>query len=207
MLLISSAIIEDVRKMQETRSALVVYHYFDFKDAPKRDLRGLLASLLCQLCDSSDRCWDVLDKLHTTCQDGSKRPSDMALITCLKTMLDLPGQVPVFVFMDALDECPSHMGTPSAREEVLDLVKDLVESNYPNVFICITSRPEQDIQAILNPLTSASSRVSLHEEGGQREDIKGYIRSFVHTDSAMKRWREADKELVINSLSERADGM
>jgi len=32
-------------------------------------------------------------------------------------------------------------------------------SNHPNLFMCITSRPEQDIQAVLNPLTSASSRV------------------------------------------------
>jgi NACHT domain len=207
MLSISSAIIEDVKTTRGTRSALIAYHYFDFKDASKRDVRGLLASLLCQLGDSSDRCWEVLSELYTTRQDGSKRPSDMALMTCLKTMLDLPGQVHVFLIMDALDECPSNTGTPSAREEVLDLVKDLVESNHSNVFICITSRPEQDIQAALDPLTSASSRVSLHEEGGQREDIKRYIRSFVHTDSAMKRWREADKELVIKSLSERADGM
>jgi len=109
--------------------------------------------------------------------------------------------------MDALDECPNNAGTPSTREEVLDLVKDLVGSSHSNLFICITSRPEQDIGTVLNPLTSASSRVSLNEEGGQREDINSYVHSIVHTDSAMRRWKEADKELVINTLSERAAGM
>jgi hypothetical protein len=29
----------------------------------------------------------------------------------------------------------------------------------------------------------------------------------VHTDSAMQRWKEEDKELVINTLTERASGM
>jgi hypothetical protein len=64
-----------------------------------------------------------------------------------------------------------------------------------------------DIQTVLNPLTSASSRVALHEESGQREDINRYVRSFVHTDSAMRRWREEDKVLVISTLTERAGGM
>src|SRR6202040_2300451 len=98
------------------------YHYFDFKDASKRDVRGLLTSLLCQLGDDSKLCRDVLYQLYTTCRNGSERPSDAALAECLKAILELPGKVPIFVIMDALDECPNNTGTPSPREEVLDLV-------------------------------------------------------------------------------------
>jgi len=206
----SSAIIEDIKNtavMRESASALITYYYFDFKDASKRNVRGLLASLLFQLGDYSDPCWDVLHQLYTTCREGSQQPSEVALAKCLKSMLELPGQVPIFVILDALDECPSTTGTPSAREKVLDFVEGLVQLNNPNLYMCITSRPEQDIQAILNPLTSVSSRVSLHEESGQREDINNYIRSFVHSDRTMRRWREEDRELVINMLSERANGM
>jgi hypothetical protein len=122
-------------------------------------------------------------------------------------MLELPGQVPIFVILDALDECPNSTGTPSARELILDFVENLVASNHSNLFICTTSRPEQDIQSVLNPLTSARRQVSLHEEHGQREDINRYVRSFVCGDKTMRRWREEDKELVINTLSERANGM
>jgi len=192
--------------MREERSALVAYYYFDFKDASKRHVRGLLASLLSQLSDDSDTCRDILHKLFKMCRDGSERPSHAALARCLGTMLKLSEQ-PVFIIADALDECPSITGTPSSREEVLNFVEDLVKSNHPNLFVCITSRPEQDIQAVLNPLTSASRRVSLHEEHGQKEDIRSYIRSFVHADREMRRWREEDKELVIKTLSERAGGM
>jgi hypothetical protein len=205
--LISSAIIEDTKIMREAGSALIAWYYFDFKDAAKRDVRGLLTSLLFQLGDDCVRCRDVLHHLFTTCRDGSEQPSDAALAGCLKEMLELPGQLPIFIIVDALDECPNTTGTPSAREEVLDFVEDLVGSNHSNLFICVTSRPEHDIQTILNPLTPASRRVSLHEEGGQREDIDSYIRSFVLKDRAMRRWREEDRELVITTLSQRAQGM
>ena len=203
---ISSAIVEDINNMREDKSALIAYYYFDFKDASKRDVRGLLASLLSQLSDDSDRCRDVLHELYTSCRDGSTQPSDADLAGCLEGMLKLPGQLPTFLIIDALDECPDTTGTPSAREEVLEFLEDLITSSHPNLFICVTSRPEHDIQTVLNPLTP-SNRVSLHEEGGQREDIKSYIHSFVHKDREMRRWREEDRELVITTLSKRAGGM
>ena len=207
ILLSSSAIIEDIQHRKESGSSLVAFYYFDFKDVSKRDARGLLASTLLQLVDESDLCWDTLHQLYGSCHVGSKQPSEAALIKCLKNMIDLPEQVPIYLIIDALDECPNITGTPSAREKVLDFIRDLIQSNHPNLFVCLTSRPEQDICAILDPLTTSSNRVSLHEEVGQMQDIDCYVRSFVQNDAAMRRWRAEDKELVIDVLSERAGGM
>ena len=204
---ISSAIIEDIQNKRKTRSALVAYYYFDYKDSSKRDIRGLLASLVFQLGGDSVRCWGVLHQLYTKCRDGSDQPSNAALANCLENILELPGQLPIFIILDALDECPNTAETPSAREKVLNFLDDLVGSKHENLFICITSRPEQDIQSVFNPLTSPSRRVSLHEEVGQREDINRFLHSFVQTDRAMRRWKDEDQELVINTLSERANGM
>jgi hypothetical protein len=203
----SSSAIEDIKNTRETTERLIAYYYFDYKDASKRNVRGLLASLLFQLGDSSDRCWDLLYRLYTKCRDGSEQPSDADLTKCLDAMLKLPGQVPIFIIMDALDECPSTTGIRSAREEVLAFVEDLVGSKHSNLSICITSRPEQDIQTALCPLTTPSCRVSLHEEGGQKEDISNYIRTFFDTDKIVRGWRKEDRELVITTLSERAGGM
>ena len=205
--MLSSAIIEEIKYIRKLRSALVAYYYFDFKDAAKRDVRGLLNSLLVQLVDDSDPCWDLLSQLHKTCRDGSEQPSEAALAQCLSSMLDLPGQLPIYIIIDALDECPNNTGTPSARERVLNFVDDLVLSKHSNLFICITSRPEPDINTALNPLIPPSRRVSLHEEGGQIEDINSFVRSFVMNDRTMRRWRAEDKELVIRALSEYAQGM
>jgi hypothetical protein len=49
--------------------------------------------------------------------------------------------------------------------------------------------------------------VSLHNESGQKEDIVKYVRFVVNSDRRMRRWREEDKNLVILTLSEKADGM
>ena len=93
----------------------------------------------------------------------------------------------------------------TAREEVLDLVKTLVVLSLPNLRVCVTSRPEIDIQTTLEPLTSL--RVSLHNQTGQKKDIIDYVTSVVSSDVKMRRWREEDRKLVIETLSERADGM
>ena len=90
---------------------------------------------------------------------------------------------------------------------VLDLVEELVGLHLPNLRLCIASRPEVDIRVVLEPLTSTSNRISLHDENGQKQDIIGYINSIVRTDRKMKRWREEDRNLVIQTLSDRADGM
>lgn len=193
--------------MRETMPALIAYYYFDLKDDSKRDLRGLLASLLFQLGHLSDRCWDILYRLYVRFRDGSEQPREVALTGCLKDMLELQREVPIFIFMDALDECPSTNGTPSARTKILDFLKGLVGLNHSNLFICITSCPEHDIGKVLDPLIPVSFRVSLQEEHGQRKDIDDYIRSFIDADRAMCRWREEDKALVIRTLSERADGL
>jgi hypothetical protein len=51
--------------------------------------------------------------------------------------------------------------------------------------------------------------VSLHDQSGQKKDIVEYVKSVVYSNSEpiMRRWRAEDKELVVEVLSERADGM
>jgi hypothetical protein len=90
---------------------------------------------------------------------------------------------------------------------VLALVDKLVRWNIPTLHLCITSRPEADIQPSLKPLTSPSNCISLHDQSGQKKDIVDFVRAVVYSDTNMRRWRVEDKELVVETLSERADGM
>jgi hypothetical protein len=124
---------------------------------------------------------------------------------CLKEMLTLEVQGPTYIIMDALDECPITSTIPSPREEVLEFVDELVGLHLPNLHICVTSRPEHDVQAVLKHLTLRA--VSIHDESGQQQDIVNYVTSFVRSDRKVRRWREEDKDLVIEILSEKADGM
>ncbi len=192
--------------MRKLGLASLAFFYCDFREVQKKELRGLLSSLLVQLCHQSDSYSDVLSKLYLEHSNGSRQPSDKALVKCLQEILKLPGQAPVYlIFFDALDECPITSSLRSPREKVLMRVEELIEQQIPNLRICVTSRPEMDIKAILDPLTFRS--ISLHNEIGQMQDIENYVRSVVNKDRMMRRWNAADKQLVIEVLTNKADGM
>ena len=191
--------------MRKAGLASVAFFYFDFRDSSKQDVRGALSSLLTQLSAQSNACCGVLERLYSEHDSGSKEPSEDMLKECLKSILTLQDQGPVFIILDAIDECPNSAGTPSPRENVLELVEWLSELHNSHLSICVTSRPESDIETVLQPLSS--HRVSLHGESRQKEDIINYIKWFINSDPKMRKWRKEDKELVIGKLSERADGM
>ncbi len=183
----------------------MAYFYFDFRDVDKQKLHNLLPSLLIQLSAWSDPYCDILSQLYSVHGRGAQRPSDRAMVECLKEMLTLEAQGPTYLIIDALDECPITSTIPSPREEVVELMEELAGLHLPNVHICVTSRPEHDIQLALERLTERP--VSLHEESGQQEDIAKYVASFVRSNQRMQRWREEDRDLVIKTLSGKADGM
>ena len=191
--------------LRDDGRALMAYFYFDFRDVDKQKLCNVLPSLLVQFSARSDACCDKLSQLYSAHDRGVQKPSDRAMAECLKQMLTLEGQAPIYIILDALDECPVTSSIPSPREEILELVESLVQLHLPNLHICVTSRPEPDIQIVLERLTERL--VSLHDESGQSEDIVNYVTSFVHSDRRMGRWREEDKDLVIKTLSEKADTM
>ena len=183
----------------------MAYYYFDFRDTAKQDVRGLLSSLVVQLCAKSDLCYDIISGLYSKHDAGLRLPDDDSLTQCLHKMLGLPGQPPIYIIIDALDECPDTSGPPSPRELVLNLIEDLIELHLPNLRVCVTSRPEADIEEVLRPMAFFS--VSLHDETGQKRDIMDYISSAVQSDRKMRKWRPEDRQLVINALIQRADGM
>jgi hypothetical protein len=203
---VSSSIIQDIDDMRKLGLASMAFFYCDFREEQKKDSRGLLSSWLVQLCRQSDAYSDILSKFYLEHSNGSRQPSDDALVECLKEILKLRGQAPVYLIVDALDECPIGMTSSlSSRDKVLRVVETLIDSRIPNIRICITSRPETDIKAVLGPLTFRST--SLHDESGQMEDINNYIKAVVNIDRMMRRWKVTDKQLVIDVLTNKADGM
>ena len=203
----SSSVIQHIMAECETGSAIMAYFYFDFRDLKKQTCHDLLLSLISQLSTRSSCCCDILHRIYRTHEDGTRQPSDDTLKKCLKEMLRLPGQGPIFIILDALDECPDSSGIPPPRYEVLQLVKELVDLHLESLHICATSRPEVNIRAVLEPLALHS--VSLHDESGQKKDIGDYVQSVVNSSlsAEMRRWRADDKNLIITTLTERADGM
>jgi len=191
--------------MRKAGLASLAFFYFDIMHDKKKDLRNLLSSLLYQLYDQSDSYLNVFSNFYSAHRRGSQYPSDAALIQCLKDILSCPGQSPIYILVDGVDECPRTSGRLSPREDVLTLIEELVGLYLPNLHVCISSRPGMDIKAIIDPLAFHS--ISLHDERGQMQEIIDYVRSFVGSNPGMRNWTVEDKELVIDELSQKADGM
>ena len=191
--------------MRAAGLATMGYYYFDFRDVKKQDCYGLLSSLISQLSVESKSYHNILSRIYSDHGRGTQKPSIGALKKCMMDILKLPGQRPIYFVVDGVDECPNFPGRLSARDEVLTLIKELVDLKLPNVHLCVTSRPEMDIRLVLEPLTTL--QISVHDEIGQKEDITAYIESVVRSDWNMRRWREEDQNLVIDTLSKDANGM
>ena len=178
----------------------MAYFYFDFRDTDKRTGHNLLLSLVNQLSTQSDPCYEILFQKFVAHGNGAHKPSDDVLLQCLKEMLSTLAQSPTYLIVDALDESPNTSGIPSTRAQVLELVEDLLDLYQSNLRICITSRPEVDIKATLEPIASHS--VSLHDEIGQQKDIADYIRSVAFSIT-FSNFINPNSLLLINSCPTR----
>jgi len=201
----SSTIIENIDTMRKCGLASMAFYYHDFREDQKRDLRGLLSSVVLQFCHQSGSYYDILSNFYSTHCYGTQTPSDDELVSCLEDILKLPGQAPIFLILDALDECSNTSPIPSHREKTLVLLEKLIDWQLPHLRICVTSRPEVDIKVVLGPLTFRS--ISLQDERGQMEDIGSYIKSVVEKDPRNRRWTVQDKRMVIDILTRNADGV
>ena len=182
----------------------MAYFYFDFRDVDKKHRSNLLQSLLIQLASQSEPGLSKLSHIYSSYKTSKEQPSEHVLMQCLIDMLKAC-QLPTYIIVDAIDECPNTSGIPTPRGHVLGLIKDLVGLHLPNLRICVTSRPTIDIRTALKSLTC--SDLSLHDQLGQKKDIDEYISSVVQSDPQMLRWRADDRKLVVDTLSKKADGM
>ena len=201
----SSSIIKDIQDMCPTGLAILAIFYFHFGDSTKQDARNLLSSILFQLCSQSDKLSQVLSSIYLSHGNGSREPSIDTLLECLKTILGLHGQAPLYIVVDALDECPNSSGLRTQRQEVLEIVKELIDLKLPYLHFCVTSRPEIDIRRAFDPLNSYN--VSLHDQDGQIKDLAEYIKSVVGSDATMQDWPSTVKELVIDTLTKKGGRM
>ena len=191
--------------MRKSSPASLAIYYCDFREDQKTHLRGLLSSFLFQLCNQSNSYHDILSIFYATHDYGAQSPTDEELVRCFKDLLELPRHAPIYLIIDALDECPDASTWPTSRQEVLMFLEQLVMSRLGNLRICVTSRPETDIKVVLEPLACRS--ISIHDETGQMEDIENYIRSVVNMDPKYRKWKPEDQRMVIDVLTERAEGM
>ena len=110
MLSIGSTVIREIEAMCEAGHASIAYFYFDFRDTHKQHWRDLVPSLLIQLSSRSGPRCDLLSYLYSTYDSGARQPSDDVLTNCLKDMLVLPDQHPIYLSWMPSTSVPTALG-------------------------------------------------------------------------------------------------
>ncbi|KAH9963453.1 hypothetical protein BGW80DRAFT_1544685 [Lactifluus volemus] len=74
-----STIVDAIDDMRKSGSASMAFFYCDFRDDQREDPRGLLSSILFQLCGQSNSNSEILFKFYSKHRDGLQGPSAAAL--------------------------------------------------------------------------------------------------------------------------------
>jgi NACHT domain len=191
--ILCSTIIESVKDFSRSKNSRYAYYYFDFNDAEKQNVKGLLRSLLTQLALLREDIGDDILKLYSENGLGMQEPGQTGLALTLFSVLQKLGRT--YLLIDALDEC-------SQRESLLQLISE-IKNRCSSVSILVTSRNEYDIELSLKDIAICLGVQSTVVD----EDIQIYVQSRLMADSKLRRWPQVVKEEIKQSLVEKAHGM
>ncbi|KAJ7247573.1 ankyrin repeat-containing domain protein [Mycena rebaudengoi] len=187
---LSSTIIDTIH----ARAEHYVFFYFDTNNSEQQTVTQLLCSLVTQLSIRSHPPDSKLDALWMSHNRGQKLLTDAELISdALLPLLREFGQKPVFIVLDALDEC-------SDRRGLLHLISKMVDSKLPNVHLLVTSRSE--VQAGHPEFVKLAVSVPL--EGCVDGDIELYLTEVLSNE---KGWIYENRDEIKGRLLERSNGM
>lgn len=208
---LSASIIESLRQKSGENtgfdsSPIVLYFYFDFTDNQKQSLDNMAGSLVCQLYGHSRVSQEPLKELSRRCIDGREKPSTETLLSTFVNMLHKHLELTpdsasnVYIVIDALDECLA------PRTELLEWLRDFMQTLPLGVHLLVTSRKETDIES---KLTSVIEEVVAIQAGPINEDIRAYVHDRIQNDDEFEKWRRMEmiRREIEERLMDKADGM
>jgi ankyrin repeat domain-containing protein 50 len=199
----SSTIIRHLEKYCNSSPRLAhAYFYFDFNDTQKQNATNFLSSVLCQLCCKVLDLPLKIKEIYLRFTNGSFKATVHDLVAAVSGFARTEQLDDIFIVADALDECPTFKGE---REEVLDVIRDIVALSPSNLHLIVTSRPELDIKEKLSTVPTLSS-LSI-QNSDAKVDIKTYIADCLAKDSKLKGWSNDVKVLIEDRLANGAKGM
>jgi hypothetical protein len=183
------------------RGLSLVFFYFDFTVLSKQSIDGLLRSIIAQLSSqsllpSARSLYQKFGGKHA--MKDTRLASEEDLVCTVKDLLTEVSK-PVFLVIDALDEC-------TQVPELLSLLAKINSWGIGGLRMLAISRKEKDIQDCISPFMPF--QISL-ENALVDQDIKLYIDSRLSSTHRLKRWTQMPdiKQLIQQTLSKGANGM
>ncbi|KAJ7067281.1 ectomycorrhiza-induced ankyrin-domain/NACHT-domain-containing protein [Mycena amicta] len=186
---LSSTIINALR----SRAEPIAFFYFDTNNSGQRTVKQLLSLLVIQISLKAPHPDKTLHALWSSYANGEHLPSNSALIS--DALIPILGEFiqPVYIVLDALDECSEH-------DKLLDVVKHIVDAKLANVHLLLTSRPE-----IARDTDLAKQAVSVSLDGCVDQDIEAYVTEILSKLDGD--WPQERKNQIKAGLLERGGGM
>jgi len=178
---------------------IVLEFYFDFSDTAKQSVDGVIRSLLFQLYKLGPHPGH-LDSLYKSYQDNQRQPDSPTLSNCLRTMIK--GSRPIFVILDALDEC-------TERQDLLDWLKEFFATpDLGHVRLLATSRPEEEFLSFIPSWLGKENCLQLDKDAVDN-DIRSYVTARLEHSPEFAS-KGLPKDLlgqIRKEVGNRADGM
>lgn len=154
----------------------------------------LVSSLVTQLCRHLQRLPQGLKYLYTRNNNGGHQPTFKDLISVFKEMLDMFTQA--YIVLDALDEC--------MEWSLLSKFLTSVSNKHRSLCLLITSREEQYIENDLLSLNVVQVNLKIQAVD---KDIRSYVTQIVKEEKCFHKWGNSGIQLIIDKLTEGANGM
>jgi len=189
--ILSSTIIDHVdTECRSDSSKKYAYFYFDFNDANKQTVNGMLRSMICQL--SVPVLPPEVDTLYQQCR--IHQLDQESLVETLISIFRHSDRT--FLIVDALDEC-------SERDDLLNVMTRLMHAQ--RVGLLATSRNERDVARSLQCVVE---NVTSPQEGDDiADDISLHVQRCLQQDSRLKEWPPMIRQEIQKALVHGAHGM
>ncbi|KAH6640435.1 hypothetical protein F5144DRAFT_589910 [Chaetomium tenue] len=179
---LSTTIVDHLRKMKEPKDCVTLEFYFDFSDTTKQEIDGVLRSLVFQLYKLGFHPKD-LDRLYKSHFDGQRHRI-------------------IYIVLDALDEC-------GERKELLEWMKGFTtRPGLSHVHLIATSRPEEEFLSRI-PEWLGKERCLPLDSKAVDADIRSYVTAALkqNADFVDKRLSQDLLERICTKVGDGADGV
>ncbi|KAI3608465.1 nacht and wd40 domain protein [Moniliophthora roreri] len=184
--------------------------YIRFDRAEYTDPSVFVRELACQLAEFDERLGQAVAK---ALQQSPRVPVELLtqfkeyIVDPLQSVPEMHDEGPIFVLIDALDECDRDNAKREFRAQLLKLLraKDLLKL-LPFLRILIASRPDDDIRVAFD----GREHVLQHTLDPSSPETKRDIAHFLRVKLADERFSALDqkkKSQAVERLSERASGL
>ena len=162
---------------------IVVYWYFDNADPMTQDLQALLRFILRRVAAYADPFPIPILDLARKHELSNSNPSIKALYQILRnTIVTL--EEDIFIVFDAIDEYQAD--DPVLREEFLEMLSKLCESQLQKLHLLVTSVHENDIQDTFSVLKQPPIEIGV--EDAISVDLDAYLEVTIAKHAKTKNW-------------------